>query len=393
MRKLKRKILALCLSTILSLFILEAGLRLFTNFPMHNTWKAKVKDERLHHRHKQSIPGIDARGFRNPKVLDKAYLVALGDSHTYGHMVQPEDAWPRQLEKTIGRDVYNFGIGGYGVFHYYALMDDALAMDPQWIVVGLFLHNDIRDMCRLLDEAAPYWRKVAAEKGWNLKAVNTCCERNKTKKTAKYYFTRTAVGSAFDYYVLIRLKFKIIWALQRRHYVNRDELPGIHVNDDKNKTIITYSRIKGSAPYVDLTNPTIAELYQFSKKLFEEMNERSEKALVKFGVVFLPSKEVVFYDYMVERGYELPQDLHDTVKNELEMKRGLIEFFDSKNIRYVDATPYMIDLIHDPGNIYPDWADCHPLAAGQAGYAHAVLDMISRDEPQALPELDGPSNP
>src|SRR5689334_18068905 len=56
----------------------------------------------------------DEAGFRNASIVESPYLVALGDSQTYGTGLRRKDAWPQQFGLLSGKTVYNMGVGGYG---------------------------------------------------------------------------------------------------------------------------------------------------------------------------------------------------------------------------------------------------------------------------------------
>src|SRR5512145_2835139 len=57
-----------------------------------------VPDDRLGHRPSPGVLDHDSRGWRNAAAYEKADIVVLGDSQTYGQGVQAMEAWPRQLE-------------------------------------------------------------------------------------------------------------------------------------------------------------------------------------------------------------------------------------------------------------------------------------------------------
>ena len=56
----------------------------------------------------------DERGFRNAATVERARIVALGDSHTYGTSVEAGHAWPAALARELGVRVYSMRLGGYG---------------------------------------------------------------------------------------------------------------------------------------------------------------------------------------------------------------------------------------------------------------------------------------
>lgn len=55
-------------------------------------------------------PDHDARGFRNREALDRARVVVLGDSQTYGTGVSREAAWPARLNELVTGDVYSMAL-------------------------------------------------------------------------------------------------------------------------------------------------------------------------------------------------------------------------------------------------------------------------------------------
>ena len=91
-------------------------------------------------------------------VPEVAFVVALGDSQTYGTGVRREENWPHRLQETIGRPVYGISCGGWGPVQGFLLMDQALALrgglDPNdlklitavFVFVALILPGFLRRM-------------------------------------------------------------------------------------------------------------------------------------------------------------------------------------------------------------------------------------------------------
>ncbi|MBT8338145.1 MAG: hypothetical protein KJO11_16260 [Gemmatimonadetes bacterium] len=90
-------------------------------------------------------PEHDAWGFRNDSVPARAGIVTLGDSHTYGTSVSSDQAWPSLLAEATGRTVYNFGMPTWGALQYESILPRALELDPESIVVALYMGNDLFD--------------------------------------------------------------------------------------------------------------------------------------------------------------------------------------------------------------------------------------------------------
>ncbi|MFC2162579.1 hypothetical protein ACFLRF_02775 [Candidatus Altiarchaeota archaeon] len=85
---------------------------------------------------------IDANGFQNAFIPDKASIVVLGDSFSYSYLMDFKTAWPHRLSE---RRVYNMAVPGFGPTHGLVLFDDALAFDPETIIYAVYLGNDLID--------------------------------------------------------------------------------------------------------------------------------------------------------------------------------------------------------------------------------------------------------
>ena len=88
--------LALALGSLaVALLAIELGLRAFTRHPAAAHWN-RIADPMLRWRSDPTLPGIDARGFRNPAALERAEIAVLGDSFTYSFNASEAEAWPRR---------------------------------------------------------------------------------------------------------------------------------------------------------------------------------------------------------------------------------------------------------------------------------------------------------
>ena len=93
--------------------------------------------------------GHDAWGFRNIELPQSADVVAIGDSMTYGYSATASQSWPSQLASLSGLQVYNLGLGGYGMVQYHHLFNDrALSLDPKVVLISIYLGNDLIDTYR-----------------------------------------------------------------------------------------------------------------------------------------------------------------------------------------------------------------------------------------------------
>ena len=156
----RNNLLTLIVSLIISLIILELGLRNFTPYPISRV-SNRVEHEKLGYVMDPKMSEIDENGFRN-KRLTSVDIVALGDSHTYGYNVSSDNSWPKLLGRKLKKNVYNFGVGGYGILQYQNLLSKAIELNPKVILLGLYLANDLNDICTLVS-SNQYWASRAKE--------------------------------------------------------------------------------------------------------------------------------------------------------------------------------------------------------------------------------------
>lgn len=152
------KKLFLGIITVIILLVAAEGVaRLFFS-PTDYLWRRLVPDDTLRHRVEPNSRGHDAWGFRNRSVPSKVDIVALGDSQTYGTSSLAKHSWPKLLGKSVGKDVYNMSLGGYSPAEFRYLMEDkALGLEPDLIISGFYLGNDLTDTYTAV-YSVPHWR-------------------------------------------------------------------------------------------------------------------------------------------------------------------------------------------------------------------------------------------
>ncbi|MFQ5697534.1 MAG: SGNH/GDSL hydrolase family protein [Myxococcota bacterium] len=139
---------------------------------------------------------INSHGLRNPEIgyarTPGTYrILALGDSWTFGYRMEAPDAWPRQLERILNRDVrqrgdptrfevVNTGAVGYSTEQEAALLRvEGYKYHPDMVVVAYYPVNDthakmakyrlyqrLREIHPLLLEAWTLPRKLYLRQFW-----------------------------------------------------------------------------------------------------------------------------------------------------------------------------------------------------------------------------------
>lgn len=161
--------LALAVSLIVSIGILELGLRLSDAYggqaysldPTGSQYKFYRFDGVLGWANAPGMRGtyerdefrfpirINAHGMRDAEVDRqpgaRKRIAVLGDSFTWGIGVADEDRFTERLERARGVEVLNFGVAGYSPVQYRLMIGDALSFRPDLVVIAFCLGNDFAD--------------------------------------------------------------------------------------------------------------------------------------------------------------------------------------------------------------------------------------------------------
>ncbi len=390
---MRRNIVLLIISSFLGVIILEFGLRWFTIFPVIS-W---INSQNLNRDELFSFTmaynrnyGIDSNGFRNPQALKNADIVTIGDSHTFGYNVTTEYSWPYQLSRMTNKSVYNLGVGNYGLVQYYYLMDQAIKLKPMNIIVGFNLATDLnkQTMCLLFNnKELNYRRKWAIENNFNIEnCKNTCDEDNPgvsvVKKTYSVFslnylksrIKETAIFTLVEFMIWTPLQAKLFYFNKEIGKTENNNL--IIINDGKQNTLFSYTRLKGINNNMDLKKQDIGTAFKIAKKLFTEMKDKADKNETVFTVLFIPSKENVYYEYLLNSKYTLPDEFHQVVQNERNLLKEFSIFFNEAGIKWIDARPYVVNVLYGQDKVYKITLDDHPLESGYQAYAKAVYEHI-----------------
>ncbi|MFQ5701000.1 MAG: SGNH/GDSL hydrolase family protein, partial [Acidobacteriota bacterium] len=169
---MKRNLLLGASVTALFLCLLEGGLRLSGRvatdtlrspdletleripgvFEPNKQFVDRIRPE-LAYRVKINSLGFRGREIDAGKRPGSVRIICLGDSYTFGHYVDDDEAFPAVLERLLrarrrATEVINAGVNGFSIVDELALFrEKVLALDPD-IVVLVFSQNDILDLAR-----------------------------------------------------------------------------------------------------------------------------------------------------------------------------------------------------------------------------------------------------
>jgi len=94
----------------------------------------------------------DLLGFRNYGVPNRADVIAIGDSQTYGNNAVLEHNWPSRLRHYLAgksASVYAMATGGWGAVQYAYMARNATVLRPRVLVVAFYSGNDALESFQL----------------------------------------------------------------------------------------------------------------------------------------------------------------------------------------------------------------------------------------------------
>ena len=131
---------------------------------------------------------------------------------------------------------------------------------------------------------------------------------------------------------------------------------------------------------MDLTRRSISLGFEITRDILEEAKRKSDAHGIQFCILFIPSKERVFFDYLIEKGYQLPADYYQLVDRENSLVDSLSSLAERLSINYVDAKPFVLQALHKSREVYPFMDNGHPLAIGYEAYAKAAYSILDAHE-------------
>ena len=370
--KINSKIISVVLFAI-TLLLIEGALRYFTPFPIHAHKANQIDDDILSYRLDASLGGIDSNGFRNAAVPESADIVAVGDSFTYGVNVDPQYSWPNQLAAMTNLTVYNFGVSGYDILQYDHLIDEAIKLNPEYIIVGLYISNDLK-VCKLLT-SLDYWIEWAKKRGYD----SGFCYAKQEKKR-RFQLTNFEIINDAMYETAIGSLTTYVWELVSERFSLGTEGQSVVVRNDSNPTIITSGTLSGHNMNMDLTRPEASLGFHIAKDVLIEAKDKLDKKNITLVILFIPSKEITYFDYLEAGDYQLPKAYYDLISRERSLRDKFIKIFDEHDIDYVDAEPYVTEALSESKKVYLNIGDGHPVRAGYEAYAKAVYENIFKKQ-------------
>jgi lysophospholipase L1-like esterase len=276
----------------------------------------------------------DRNGFRNSTDLDRAAVVAIGDSFLEGAETAEGDLVTTLVAKRLGVPVANLGQSNYGPQQELAVLRRfGLPLAPRTVVWFFFGGNDLSDI------DAYEWRRSHIEE-----FLSPPRDRRS--------FVRNA----------------LVALARRTTPPRRTESPAAE------RHVFTYRTATGAIErmYVDAEEgPVEPRLWQAASAILGEAHARTQAAGADFVVAFIPRKLRV-YDGFIEAA---PGSYARTWKsNDLPSMLG--DWCRDNSVGYIDMTQPLRAAVAVGQSVYlPD--DVHWNAAGHAVAAAAVAEVVA----------------
>ena len=352
-----------------------------------------IPDPVLGVRMNPEYPDHDSAGFRNSSVLDSSYVVALGDSQTYGLWVLADEAWPHQLSTLSGHSVYNMGVSGYGPVQHLALIHQAISLHPRWVLEALYAGNDLYDAFYMTYR----WSQPTDLRSTDPAIVSAIDNAETQARILGVDEFRTGPGRpdsnpppGLRSYLA---QHSSLWGLLRAvkavaittnyfRSVGSDALWAKVVGEARTtggkwvpfeqgpvRTILTPDY---RLAVVNLEDPRIREGLRVSIELMKRMSAIAQRDGAHFAIVLIPTKELVFLDTFGVVSPDALTPLAKLGRNEQEVWREIKNELHKSGISYVDVLPALRVALRAGESPYQITSDGHPNARGHKAIAEAV---------------------
>jgi hypothetical protein len=354
-------------SLAFGLVLSEVVLRLVFD-PVDYLYPYLIDDEILGHKILPQSGGHDAWGFRNRTVPERANIVAIGDSLTYGVSASAANSWPAILQGLTGKTIYNMSLGGYGPVQYdYLLENKAVSMNPSAVIVGFYYGNDVMDSY------------LAAYKNDTWKHLRKADMKPPEPQPIVYgnpIFLSDLRSFLAHHSVLYSSSMLSFGEILR--YVEMKYNPAVDVTiyEDPERGVRTGFTPGTRLLALNLDDPNVREGLRISQEMFLRMKQWCDAKGITFRVILLPTKERVFSEFIGNDSRFLAQkEMPELLMNEGQVNDQMKRYFDENGVTYIDVLKPLSEALGEKA-IYPSNQDGHPNKNGYEVIAKTVMAQM-----------------
>ncbi len=375
-------------------FVIESG-----HIPM------TIPDSHLGIRPNPQYPEHDEKGFRNENVPERAGIVALGDSQTYGMGVRKADAWPRQLSRITGKPVYNMAFGSYGPLHSLALFPEALSLKPRIIIEAFYTGNDLFDAFQSVygGNSNREWRAMATKDEAVLRAIHRAENAETLLSKALEMTTKVHVETQdastqkktpdkrtflSRHSRIVRVFELLFQKLSSRRSAQqsqiREDAPQAQPRGElflpfKHGALQTVFNPSYRLMAVDRRDPRIQEGFRLCLEAMRMMAQSSRERGVQFAALLIPTKELAFKQAVHEAmGNSIDIQYQRLVIEEEQVLAEMKDYLYSLKIPVIDCRDALREALLSGPLPYRTSSDGHPAPFGYKAIAGEVAREISR---------------
>lgn len=356
-----------------SLLIGEILLRVFLD-PIDYLRPETFQHEVLGHSIVPGSAGHDEWGYRNLAVPERADIVAIGDSQTYGATARARDSWPAILGQLTGLSVYNLSTGSRGAAEYfYVLEEEALRLAPQRVLIGLYYGNDLFDATRSAYTRDHWASWRSTEPPFALAALTPPAMPDERR----FMSIRGWLGRHSMIYRLAVHSF--LGAPTRRWEAQTQTGRGgdLAVLDLPERDIFTVFTPQYRLRALDLDDGVIGEGLDLTFRFLARMKEVADDNDIELLVVLIPTKERVYWPLMQDQPLRDMEAMQQLIRNEEEVDEAVKRRLNALEIGYVDV----LDALRTASQretIYPRNQDGHPRAEGYGVIAEEIQSALEQ---------------
>lgn len=381
MRALLQGLVLMSVASVLCFFAAEGIVRLFVD-PVDFLRPELLDDPVLRWRVPPHSASHDAWGYRNREVPNRIDVVTVGDSVTYGVGARARRSWPAVLAEVSGRSVYNLALGGYGPVDYRALVEEkALSLDPDAIVVGFYLGNDLMDAFRSV-YTMEHWAALR-DPGWagETAGPRAVSEADTRAPVQRHFFAGELRRWAGRNFVLYRMGGLALGDVLRGMVLDR-KTPG--------ETNLSLLRRPDGSLWAALHPQYLSESYDLEDPRLREGMRQSLVALgaiadlcgergVRLLVVLLPTRLRVFAEEAARQPrLQNAELIAQLARDEAAAGDEIAGWLDAHGVAYVDSLSALRSRIQTQG-LYGPASDNHPHAGGYRVIGEAVAAALDAD--------------
>lgn len=338
----------------------------------------------------------DAVGWRNEKVLDRADIVAIGDSMTLG-LGTPDmnDAWPQVVGRLASSSVYQMSRGGYGAVQYSHLAKLSLALEPKIAIIDFTFGNDLYDAYDIAYHMDA-WKELRDP-------AYSVPEQPLTDATVRASILAGAPVGSFSYHLFnlrqwFRYNIRLYAMLGDASREWRERLNLVDTADEKLAKVADLGKMDPNIAYVydtkpeiksilspiyrleaiDLGNSRTKEGWRITQDRFLEMKKLYGDSTTLVIVEF-PTKEAVYLELMMRSEGKIPPQFEEYFAKENELHEAFMRFCADNQIRCFSLRKSLVAELMKGRPVYKVVMDGHPPKEGYNAIGEIIYRYL-RDE-------------